>query len=51
MQLTFDHVEAVAKALSPLGHDARNTIAEADEMGDADTADLFTKISRVITLS
>ena len=42
------HVEAVAKALSTFGHDARNTIAEADELGDADTADLFTDISRGI---
>jgi starvation-inducible DNA-binding protein len=42
------HVEAVAKALSTFGHEARNTIAEADELGDADTADLFTEISRGI---
>ena len=42
------HVEAAAKALSTFGHEARNTIAEADELGDADTADLFTKISRGI---
>ena len=42
------HVEAAAKALSTFGHEARNTIAEADELGDADTADLFTEISRGI---
>jgi starvation-inducible DNA-binding protein len=42
------HVEAVAGALSTFGHEARNTISEADELADADTADLFTEISRGI---
>ena len=42
------HVEAVAKALSTFGHEARNMISEADELDDADTADLFTEISRGI---
>jgi hypothetical protein len=42
------HVEAVARALSTFGREARNTISEADELGDADTADLFTEISRGI---
>src|SRR5579859_1828410 len=42
------HVEAVARALSTFGHDARNTINEADELDDADTADMFTEISRGI---
>lgn len=40
------HVEAVAKALSAFGHEARNTIDEADQLGDADTADIFTEVSR-----
>ena len=40
------HVEAVAKALSSFGHEARKTIDEADELEDADTADIFTEISR-----
>ena len=40
------HVEAVAKALSTFGHEARKTIDEAEELGDADTADIFTEISR-----
>ena len=40
------HVEAVAKALSTFGEEARHTINEADELDDADTADLFTEISR-----
>src|SRR5258706_477795 len=42
------HVEAVARALSTFGHDARNTIGEADELDDANTADIFTEISRGI---
>ncbi len=42
------HVAAVSKALSTFGREARQTIDEADELGDADTADLFTEISRGI---
>src|SRR2546427_3652879 len=42
------HVEAVAKALSTFGHEARNTINEAMELDDLDTADMFTDISRGI---
>ena len=42
------HIEAVAKALSTFGHEARKTIDEADELQDADTADIFTEISRGI---
>ena len=42
------HVEAVARALSTLGREARLTIDEADKLGDADTADLFTEVSRGI---
>jgi len=42
------HVEAVARALSTFGHNARKTINEADELDDADTADLFTEVSRGI---
>jgi starvation-inducible DNA-binding protein len=41
------HVEAWP-ALSTFGQEARNTINEADELDDADTADLFTEISRGI---
>jgi len=40
------NVGAVARALSTFGHDARNTIKEADSLDDAGTADLFTEISR-----
>jgi starvation-inducible DNA-binding protein len=42
------HVEGVARALSTFGAEARNTINEANELDDADTADLFTEISRGI---
>ena len=42
------HVEAVARALSSFGHEARNTINQADDLDDAGTADLFTEISRGI---
>jgi starvation-inducible DNA-binding protein len=38
----------IARALSTFGQEARNTINEADELDDADTADLFTEISRGI---
>jgi starvation-inducible DNA-binding protein len=42
------HVEAVARALSTFGAEARATINAADELDDADTADLFTEVSRGI---
>ncbi len=42
------HVEAVARALSTFGRAARVTIDEAGALEDADTADLFTEISRGI---
>src|SRR5438876_10632044 len=40
------HVEAVSKALSTFGEEARKTIGQADELDDADTADIFTALSR-----
>jgi starvation-inducible DNA-binding protein len=42
------HVEAVALALSTFGKEARTTIDEANALDDADTADLFTEVSRGI---
>ncbi|MEY2602298.1 MAG: starvation-inducible DNA-binding protein [Verrucomicrobiota bacterium] len=42
------HVEAVSKALSTFGREARNTIDEAEDLDDANTADMFTEISRGI---
>jgi starvation-inducible DNA-binding protein len=42
------HVEAVARGLSSFGQQARATIDEANALDDADTADVFTEISRGI---
>jgi starvation-inducible DNA-binding protein len=42
------HVEAVARALSTFGREARMTIDETSALDDADTADIFTEISRGI---
>lgn len=42
------HVSAVSTALAAFGREARGTINEAEELDDADTADLFTEISRGI---
>jgi len=42
------HVEAVSKALSTFGHEARTSIDQAEELEDADTADIFTEVSRGI---
>lgn len=42
------HVNAVAHALSTFAFESRNTIAEADELEDAVTADLFTEVTRGI---
>ncbi|MHB8420168.1 MAG: DNA starvation/stationary phase protection protein Dps [Myxococcales bacterium] len=41
-----EHVEAVAKALAAFGTHVRAAIAAAAKLDDADTADLFTEISR-----
>jgi len=42
------HVFAVAGALAAFGHSVREAISQAALFGDADTADLFTEISRGI---
>src|SRR5437016_7231320 len=42
------HVEAVARALSTFGREARVSIDESNALDDADTADMFTEISRGI---
>jgi starvation-inducible DNA-binding protein len=44
------HVDAVSTALSTFGREARLTIKEANCLDDADTADLFTEISRGIDM-
>lgn len=43
-----DHVDAVSTALAAFGKGIRAAIAEAGEIGDADTEDLFTGVSRAI---
>ena len=40
------HVEALSSALAAFGAAARKGIDQANELGDLDTADLFTEISR-----
>jgi starvation-inducible DNA-binding protein len=42
------HVEALSSALAAFGKTARKAIEEANELGDLDTADLFTEVSRGI---
>src|SRR5881628_3682989 len=42
------HIEAVARALSTFGQEARATIEETGAFDDADSADIFTEISRGI---
>ena len=42
------HVEALSSALAAFGAAARKGIDQANELGDWDTADLFTEISRGI---
>jgi starvation-inducible DNA-binding protein len=41
-----EHVAALATALAAVGKNARAAIDEAGRIGDQDTADLFTEISR-----
>src|SRR5262245_44162860 len=40
------HVEALSSALAAFGKAARQAINTANELGDLDTADLFTEVSR-----
>jgi starvation-inducible DNA-binding protein len=42
----LDHVQAVAKALSTFAQEARAMIEEVTSLEDADSADIFTEISR-----
>jgi len=42
------HVEALSSALASFGGAARKAIDHANELGDLDTADLFTEVSRGI---
>ncbi len=42
------HVDALSSALADFGKRVRKNIDETDELGDADTADLYTGVSRAI---
>ena len=42
------HVDALSTALSDFGKNVRKGIDATDELGDKDTADLFTEVSREI---
>ncbi len=44
----MDHVHAVADTLALFGKHVREAIDTADKLGDKDTADLFTEVSRGI---
>jgi starvation-inducible DNA-binding protein len=41
-----DHVEALSSALASFGKSVRQAIGKSSELGDADTTDLFTEVSR-----
>ena len=41
-----DHVEALSSALAAYGTSVRRAIEQTDALGDRDTADIFTEISR-----
>ena len=41
-----DHVEALSSALAAYGRSVRRAIEQTDALGDRDTADIFTEISR-----
>ena len=42
------HVQALATAVAAVGKAVRTAIERSNELGDADTADLFTQISRTL---
>jgi starvation-inducible DNA-binding protein len=42
------HVDALSTALAAFGKSARKAIDESNDLGDLDTADLFTEVSRGI---
>ncbi len=43
---SMQHVEALAERFAALAATTRSAIAAADDLGDADTADLLTEVSR-----
>jgi starvation-inducible DNA-binding protein len=45
-----DHVTALAERFAPYAKMVRDAIDKTDELGDADTADLYTEVSRTIDM-
>lgn len=43
---SMDYVRAIAERLAAFTNSAREAIDQTDKLGDADTADLFTEVSR-----
>jgi starvation-inducible DNA-binding protein len=43
-----DHVDALSNALAAFGKLVRSAIDQTAELGDVDTSDLFTEVSRAI---
>ncbi len=43
-----DHVDALSNALADFGKKVRENIDDSDDLGDKDTSDIFTEISRGI---
>ena len=43
-----EHVEMLSRSLAYFGETIRRGIDQADEIGDKDTADIFTEISRTV---
>jgi starvation-inducible DNA-binding protein len=46
----LDHIEALAERFGAYANHVRAAIETSDELGDADTADLYTQISRQIDM-
>jgi len=46
MSAERDHVAALSSALAAFGKSVRQAIDQSDDLGDRDTADIFTEISR-----
>jgi starvation-inducible DNA-binding protein len=44
----MEHVTALAERFGPYAKHLREAIDTTDELGDADTADLYTEVSRTI---
>jgi starvation-inducible DNA-binding protein len=42
------HVQALSSTLATFGKSARKAVDDADKLGDLDTADIFTEVSRGI---